>query len=323
MQSDPDAGRAGEAPRTPVAARRGAEGRRGRARCPERTRALNHAASPSTSTRRAPGARSHAPAGAPAWPRAPFPQVTVSYGEIVNFMVRLGAAYADPSNYFGVAFKELSWGGVPTESFGSPQFTITYNGNGAASGAAPAPFTGPEGAPVAAAANPFSRPGYDFTGWNTKADGSGAALAAGGATFVPYLGETLFAQWAPSPLAAANDAYIGRYNAPLVVALPGSVLANDGPSSHPLSVAQIVAGVPAAKGTLVVNMTTGEFVFTPARGFRGNTTFTYSEPGSRRGRGKGGACRWDPPRQGRWSLGAGAPSWERRCVSDRAGLPAR
>lgn len=47
-----------------------------------------------------------------------------------------------------------------------------------------------------AAATLFTRTGYEFTGWNTKADGSGTSFAAGSNARVDKLGENvLYAQW--------------------------------------------------------------------------------------------------------------------------------
>ena len=43
----------------------------------------------------------------------------------------------------------------------------------------------------------FSRPGYAFTGWNTEADGSGMAYAAGSTIVLTEPITTLYAQWEP------------------------------------------------------------------------------------------------------------------------------
>ncbi len=42
----------------------------------------------------------------------------------------------------------------------------------------------------------FARDGYTLTGWNTRADGSGAAVGLGSRVSVPQDGLTLYAQWA-------------------------------------------------------------------------------------------------------------------------------
>ena len=51
------------------------------------------------------------------------------------------------------------------------------------------------GEAVEVAANGFERPGYTFTGWNTQADGSGTAYAAGDAYTLTEGDDVLFAQW--------------------------------------------------------------------------------------------------------------------------------
>ena len=50
------------------------------------------------------------------------------------------------------------------------------------------------GAALTLRANGFTRKGWDFTGWNTEADGSGTAYAAG-AAYTANEAVTLYAQW--------------------------------------------------------------------------------------------------------------------------------
>lgn len=76
--------------------------------------------------------------------------------------------------------------------------TLTYNAN--YKGADPAIETFPNlinnGLVTLAAANLFTRTGYEFTGWNTQADGKGVAFAAGSNAHVDKNGENvLYAQW--------------------------------------------------------------------------------------------------------------------------------
>jgi uncharacterized repeat protein (TIGR02543 family) len=77
-------------------------------------------------------------------------------------------------------------------------YTVQYNANGASGSMADAPRTYDDNA--ALTANVFTLTGHTFTGWNTAANGSGTAYAAGyrgnltaeqGATIV------LYARWAP------------------------------------------------------------------------------------------------------------------------------
>nr|AIE77274.1 cellulosome-anchoring protein [uncultured bacterium pBIO2079] len=51
---------------------------------------------------------------------------------------------------------------------------------------------------VTVLANGFTRTGYNFTGWNTAADGSGTAYAAGNTFNMPAADVILFAQWKSS-----------------------------------------------------------------------------------------------------------------------------
>ena len=61
--------------------------------------------------------------------------------------------------------------------------------------------------------------------------------------------------------------------------MPKSILTNDGPASAggKLEFVEVTVDVPAADGPLDWIRPNGTFHFTPTRGFRGNTTFTYRE----------------------------------------------
>ena len=75
-------------------------------------------------------------------------------------------------------------------------YTLSYNanqGSGSMTGGSYA-----ENSSVAAKANGFTRSGYTFTGWNTAADGSGTAYAAG-ASVTMTADVTLYAQWQQNP----------------------------------------------------------------------------------------------------------------------------
>lgn len=74
-----------------------------------------------------------------------------------------------------------------------PTYTVTYNANGGEGDSVVNPHY--EGMSVTLAANTFTAPdGYAFKGWNTKADGSGTAYAAGDT--ITITGDvTLYAQW--------------------------------------------------------------------------------------------------------------------------------
>ncbi|MGD8188649.1 InlB B-repeat-containing protein [Brevibacillus ginsengisoli] len=76
--------------------------------------------------------------------------------------------------------------------------TITYNGNGATAGTAPTDSnTYQKGAAVTVLANPgnLTKPGFQFTGWNTQADGKGTTYAAGSTLSMGTTAVTLYAKW--------------------------------------------------------------------------------------------------------------------------------
>ena len=85
-----------------------------------------------------------------------------------------------------------------TTNTGRSRALIAYDGNGAGSGGV-APTVGDPGTTAMAAANGFTRTGHTFTGWNTKADGTGAAYLPGADVAYPAGGRTLtlYAQWGP------------------------------------------------------------------------------------------------------------------------------
>jgi len=108
-------------------------------------------------------------------------------------------------------------------------YTVTYNGNGNTGGSAPAAFE-TSGAFTVAAVGTLEKTGYNFTGWNTAADGSGTPYSAGTAA-VATADITLYAQWtlagggggdaAPSwsYTASLSDFGSSGYNATLNTAL--------------------------------------------------------------------------------------------------------
>ena len=81
-------------------------------------------------------------------------------------------------------------------------YKVTYNGNGSTGGSVPTDANYYyKNASVTAKTNSGTlvRTGYTFNGWNTKADGSGTAVAAtGSATFTLTYNTTLYAQWVSS-----------------------------------------------------------------------------------------------------------------------------
>ena len=88
-----------------------------------------------------------------------------------------------------------------------PTYAVSYDANGATSGAAPAPQSKIQGIPLTLDANSglLALTGFTFAGWNTAPDGSGTAFAAG----VSYSTDaplTLYAAWTPLTYVVTYDA---------------------------------------------------------------------------------------------------------------------
>jgi hypothetical protein len=76
---------------------------------------------------------------------------------------------------------------------------VTYMGNGATSGTVPVDSASPYSSSATVTVLPpgtLIRTGYNFSGWNTKPDGSGSSYAPG-ATFTILASTELFAVWTP------------------------------------------------------------------------------------------------------------------------------
>lgn len=84
------------------------------------------------------------------------------------------------------------------------QYTVSYNGNGSTSGSAPATATVDSGGSTTAAANPFTKTGSTFTGWNTAANGSGTSYAPGATISNITSNIILYAQWKGDPTITFN-----------------------------------------------------------------------------------------------------------------------
>ena len=131
------------------------------------------------------------PTGAPTVPAT----VSYKYGANVTIAAKptldgytfngwsLTEAFSMPANDVTITG---SWVGNPDE--------LTYDGNGATSGST-ASTIGRVGDTVQVASNGFIRAGYTFTGWNTAANGSGTAYAAGNDYVLTPGIDKLFAQW--------------------------------------------------------------------------------------------------------------------------------
>ena len=86
-----------------------------------------------------------------------------------------------------------------TVRLGTCVTSVIYNGNGSDSGSVPVdPASYPVGSTVTVLGNVggLSRNGYDFSGWNTAANGSGTTYAPS-STFTINANTTLYARWTP------------------------------------------------------------------------------------------------------------------------------
>ena len=97
-------------------------------------------------------------------------------------------------------------------SFPKGTYTITYDGNGATAGTMDVQTCMIDDYPFDLAKNTYTRDGYVFTGWNTKADGSGDSYKDGAS--VEALSETdqaeitLYAMWRDSSEISYNIKYV-------------------------------------------------------------------------------------------------------------------
>ena len=140
----------------------------------------------------------------------PQDMAIANYGSMETFRVKFGRSASGTPNYYGIAFKALSWGTAVPQTFGPPavNYNLTYDGNGSTSGTVPATQTGPIGSSYTIATNSgvLAKTGYTFGGWNSSADGTGTAYAASTAFLMPLGGLTLYAQWVPNQYTLTYDA---------------------------------------------------------------------------------------------------------------------
>ena len=100
-----------------------------------------------------------------------------------------GTAYAAGSTY------TITAAGTLYAQWTINSYTVAYNGNGSDGGSAPASVTQNYNTTfTVSTAGTLTRSGYTFAGWNTAANGSGTAYAAG-STYTITAAGTLYAQW--------------------------------------------------------------------------------------------------------------------------------
>lgn len=143
----------------------------------------------------------------------PVDMAIVSYAEIETFRIKFGRSSANNTNYYGVAFKALSWGVQTPSSSGGTTYSVVYDKNGA-SGNAPSSSTGVVGSNVTLpGVGAMTKTGYAFAGWNTAADGTGTNYAASNVIQMPQGGTTLYAKWTANQYLLTYKLY-GGLNGP-------------------------------------------------------------------------------------------------------------
>jgi len=98
---------------------------------------------------------------------------------------------------------------LPLSALAEGGYALTYDGNGADSGSVPADtnfYNAGDTVTVSANTGMLAKTGFAFSGWNTAADGSGAAYAESSQMTMPDSNVTLFAQWTPIPCTVKFDA---------------------------------------------------------------------------------------------------------------------
>ncbi len=112
-----------------------------------------------------------------------------------------GTAYADKANVTLNAALTLY------AQWSQSTVTVTFDANGGAGAMDPQNI--PKGVATALNANAFAREGWSFTGWNTKADGTGTAYADK-ANVTLNAALTLYAQWSQSTVTVTFNANGGK-----------------------------------------------------------------------------------------------------------------
>ena len=111
-------------------------------------------------------------------------QATVAYNGSKRFQE--GCGYNSSSSGWLESTLDITW--KPT----LPTYTVAYNANGGSG--APSSQTKTWGTALTLRTATPTRTGYTFTGWNTKADGTGTNYSAGG-SYTANAAVTLYAKW--------------------------------------------------------------------------------------------------------------------------------
>ena len=140
-------------------------------------------------------------------------------------------------------------------------YTVSYDGNGNTGGTAPTDQTKEEDVDlILSGPGTLERTGYNFTGWNTVADGSGTSYAAG-ATYTDNTSATLYAQWTLSGALAVTGGNLestGTFGGPFNPSFVEYTLENTGSESIDWTAGKTAnwVSLSATNGTLAPQETT-------------------------------------------------------------------
>ena len=169
--------------------------------------------------------------------------------------------------------------------------TITFDGNGAQSGSAPAPITvAPGSVTLPANTGGLLRDGYFLAGWNTAANGSGATIGVGGAYTLANT-VTLYAVWQLKPVVPISASWISRITIGLQggqVSLTGlgfDTVTNVTLSGVPVAIVYQSNGLitldlpamPAGKYSLYFVGTSAKLLYGQAISYVGDKTITFAK----------------------------------------------
>ena len=156
----------------------------------------------------------------------------------------------------------------------STSYTVTYHANGATSGTVPTDDTKyNSGATVTVKLNSGSlaKTGYTFSGWNTKADGTGTTYTAGTGTFTISTTTILYAKWTANTYTVTWIANGDTKRTDIGVAYNTSKIA---PTVSPTPCGDVIAGwTDAENGNYVHGTSTLYSGATPSIQITGNKTF--------------------------------------------------
>jgi uncharacterized repeat protein (TIGR02543 family) len=110
----------------------------------------------------------------------------------------------------------------------TPEYTVTYFGNGSTGGAVPAPPTNYPGGVQATILGQatLTRPGYAFLGWNTAADGTGSVYLPTSSVVI-NANLALYAQWAPGAVIKDCGSFTGAVSIPSIYLSGGRTVYRD------------------------------------------------------------------------------------------------